>query len=112
MDKWKVPTTKVKLLPATPLRLVKRFRKIYKVFSHENTPIQRNELVSNLDEMYRQNVIGPIEYGQINNKLAQSIGSEFEESLVDTENQSIGENMVIDGVLMMQTTRMKKKMSF
>ena len=25
MDNWKVPTTKVKLLPATPLGLVKRF---------------------------------------------------------------------------------------
>ena len=36
MDKWKVPTTKVKLVPATPLGVVKRFRKIYKVFSHEN----------------------------------------------------------------------------
>ena len=31
MYKWKVPTTKVKLFPATPLGLVKRFRKIYKV---------------------------------------------------------------------------------
>ena len=50
---------------------------MYKVFSHENTPIQRNELVSILDEMYRQNVTGPIEYKQINNKLAQSIGSGF-----------------------------------
>ena len=96
MDNWKVPTTKVKLLPATPLGLVKRFRKIYKVFSHENTPIRRNELVSILYEMYRQNVIGPIEYRQINNKLAQSIGSGFGESLVDAENQNIGENMVID----------------
>ena len=46
--------------------------------------------------MYRQNVIGPIEYRQINNKLAQSIGSGFEESLLDAENQSIGENMLID----------------
>ena len=46
--------------------------------------------------MYRQNVIGPIEYKQINNNLAQSIGSGFEESLVDAENQSNGENMVID----------------
>ena len=89
MAKWKVPTTKVKLLPATPLVLVK-------VFSHENTPIHRNELVSILDEMYRQNVIGPIEYRQINNKLAHSIGSEFEESLMDAENQSIGEKLVID----------------
>ena len=95
MDKWKVPTTKVKLLPATPLGLVKRFRK--NAFSRENILIQRNELVSILDEMYRQqNVIGPIEYRQINNKLAQSIGSGFEESLVDAENQSNGENMVID----------------
>ena len=60
-------------------------------------PIQRNELVSILDEMYRQNVIGPIEYRQINNMLvAQSIGFGFEESLVDAENQSNGENMVID----------------
>ena len=79
MDKWKVPTTKVKLLPATPRGLIKRFLKIYKVFSHENTPIQRNELVSILDEMYRQNVIGPIEYRQIYNKLGQSIGSGFED---------------------------------
>ena len=46
--------------------------------------------------MYRQNVIGPIEYTQINNKLAQSLGSGFEESLADAENQSIGENMIID----------------
>ena len=92
----KVPTTKVKLLSATPLGLIKRFRKLYKVFSNENTPIQRNEPVSILDEMSRQNVIGPIEYRQINNKLAQSIVSGFEESLVDAENQSIGENMVID----------------
>ena len=46
--------------------------------------------------MYRQNVIGPIEYRQINNKLGQSIGSGFEESLVDAENQNIGEKMVID----------------
>ena len=35
--------------------------------------------------MYRQNVIGLIEYTQ-----------RFEESLVDAENQSNGENMVID----------------
>ena len=41
-------------------------------------------------------MIGPIEYRQINNKLAQSIFSGFEESLVDAENQIIGENMVID----------------
>ena len=41
-------------------------------------------------------MIGPIEYRQINNKLAQSIGPVFEESLVDAENQSIGENMVIN----------------
>ena len=40
-------------------------------------------------------MIGPIEYRQINNKLGQSIGSGFEESLVDAENQSIGEKMVI-----------------
>ena len=93
MDKWKVPTIKVKLLPAIPLGLIKRFKKIYKVFSHE---IQRNELVSILDEMYRQNVIGPIECRQINNKLAKSIGSGFDESLVDAENQSISEKMVID----------------
>ena len=37
MDKWKVPTTKLKLLPATPLGLVK-------VFSQENTPIQKMSL--------------------------------------------------------------------
>ena len=75
IDKWKVPTTKV--------------------FSDENTPIQRNELVTILDEDYRENVIGPIEYRQINNKLTQSIGSGFEESLEDAKNQSIGENKVI-----------------
>ena len=97
MDKWKVPSIKVKLLPTTPLGLIKRFRNIYKAFSHENMPIQRNELVSILNEMYRQNVIGTIEYRQINNKLvAQSIGSGFEESSVDAENQSNCENMVID----------------
>ena len=39
--------------------------------------------------MYRQNVIGPVEYRQINNKLTQSIVSGFEESLVDAENQNI-----------------------
>ena len=97
MDGRKVPTIKVKLLPTTPLGLIKRFRKIYKAFSHENMPIQRNELVSILDEMYRQNAIGPIEYRQINNMLgAQSIGSGFEESSVDAEIQSNGENMAID----------------
>ena len=84
------------LLHSTSLGSVKRFRKIYKVFPHENTPIQRNELVSILVKMYRQYVIGPIEYRQINNKLAQFIGSGFEESLEDRENQSIGENMVIE----------------
>ena len=47
--------------------------------------------------MYRQSVIGPIEYRQINIKLVvQSIGSGFEDSSVDAENQSNGENMVID----------------
>ena len=95
MDKWKVPTTKVKILPATAIGLLKRFRKFYKVFSRENTSIQRNELVSILDEMYRQNVIDLIEYRQINNKLTKSMGSGFEESLVDAENQSIGENSKI-----------------
>ena len=47
--------------------------------------------------MYRQSVIGPIEFRQINIKLVvQSIGSGFEDSSVDAENQSNGENMVID----------------
>ena len=46
--------------------------------------------------MYRQNVIGPIEYRQINNNLAQSVCSGFEESLVDPENKSIDENMEIN----------------
>ena len=36
VDKWKVPTRKVKLLPTTPLGLIKRVRKIYKAFLHEN----------------------------------------------------------------------------
>ena len=72
MDK-KVPTTKVKLLPATPLGLVKRFRNIYKVCPHVYTPIQNNEFVSILDEMYGQNVIGPIEYRQINNSIGESM---------------------------------------
>ena len=29
VDKWKVPTIKVKLLPTTPLGLIKCFRKIF-----------------------------------------------------------------------------------
>ena len=37
MDKWKVPTTKVKLLPATPLGLVKRFRKSIFTRKHINS---------------------------------------------------------------------------
>ena len=79
VDKWKVPTIKVKLLPTTPLRLIKRFRKIYKIFSHENMLIERNELVSILDYMYQQNMSGsPIYWFW------------FKESSVDTENQSNG----------------------
>ena len=35
MDKWKVPTSKVKLLPATPFGLVKRFRKIFTRNTHQ-----------------------------------------------------------------------------
>ena len=46
--------------------------------------------------MYRQNVICPIEYRKINNKLGQYIGSGFEVTLADAENQSNGENMVMD----------------
>ena len=89
MDKWKVPTTKVKLLPATSLGL-----SAFEKCSHENIPIQRNEFVSILDEINRQSVIGPIKYRQKNIKLAQSFGSGFEESLVDAENLSNGENIV------------------
>ena len=46
--------------------------------------------------MYRQNVIDPIEYRQINNKLGQFIGSGFKESFMNAENQNIGEKMVIN----------------
>ena len=44
-----------------------------------------------------KNMIGPIKYRQINNKLVtQSIGSGFEESSVDAENRSNSENVIIN----------------
>ena len=96
MDKWKVPTIKVKLLPTTPLGLIKRLKHLRGIFTRKHA-VQRNERVSILDEKYGQTVIGPIKYRQINNKLVtQSIGSGFQESSVDAKNQSNGENMGID----------------
>ena len=44
VDKWKVPAIKVKLLPTTPLGLIKRFRKIYKAFALEKHQIKEMSL--------------------------------------------------------------------
>ena len=74
------PNIKVKYLPATVGGLLKRFNKIYEMFTqgrHEH----RNELVALLDELLRQNGISREEYTRRNNVIAKSLDAAVDDSI-------------------------------
>ena len=69
------PPDKVEFLPTTKKGLCKRFHKLYAEFTRENKLENRNELVVLLDELLRRKVIDRGQYRQMNNLIAQSLGS-------------------------------------
>ena len=68
----------VKFLPATVEGLRKRFHELYTEFPLEGKHEHRNELVFLLDELLRKGGINREEYRQLNNTLAESLGSGIE----------------------------------
>ena len=68
----------VKFLPATEEGLRRRFHELYKEFTRECKHADKNELVFPLDELLRKDGINREEYTQLNNILAESLGSGIE----------------------------------
>ena len=59
--------------------LRKRFHELYTEFAREGKHEHRNELVFLLDELLRQGGVNRSEYKQLNNVLAESLGTGKEE---------------------------------
>ena len=66
---------KVKFLPATIEGLCERFHTLWTEFTRQGKHNNRNEIVFLLDELLRQEGITRDEYTQLNNLLAESLGS-------------------------------------
>ena len=73
------PNLNVQFLPATVDGLYKRFKKLFCEFMRNGKHENRNEIVFLLDELLRQNGIPREAYTQVNNLLAESLGSGSEE---------------------------------
>ena len=68
----------MKFLPAPVEGLRKRFHELYTEFTREGKHEHRSELVFLLDELLRKGGINREEYTQLNNILAESLGSGIE----------------------------------
>ena len=79
------PPDKVKFLPRTIDGLRKQFNKLFCEFWREKKYKHRNELVFLLDELLRKSGITLDTYKQVNNLLAQSLGSDIEDEETSTE---------------------------
>ena len=99
IDIQNIKPSKVKFLPTAVTGLRKRFKKLYNEFMRDKKHENRNELVSILDELLRQEAISHEVYNQVNNFLAESLGEDDEdlEEMVEgseNENENILSNLI------------------
>ena len=77
-------------LPATVEGLQRLFHELYKEFTRQGKHEHRNELVFLLDELLRKDGINREDYTQLNNILAESLGSGLEDAEEDkTEDDKV-----------------------